>query len=82
MQTEESICGLAAMVKELKDYKQYFSEEKTRRMMLKQQENERKEQHWNGEINQINQVRDNHHFFLNALYYSWMTKLQAALCST
>ncbi|KAG0629748.1 hypothetical protein M758_1G127100 [Ceratodon purpureus] len=54
--TEESISGLAAMVKELQDYKECFSEEKKRRMILKQQENERKEQHWNGEISQINQV--------------------------
>ena len=55
-QTEESISGLAAMVKELQDYKEHFNEEKKRRMILKQQENERKEQHWNGEISQINQV--------------------------
>lgn len=56
LQTEESISGLAAMVKELQDYKEHFSEEKKRRVILKQQENERKEQHWNGEISQINQV--------------------------
>jgi hypothetical protein len=56
LQTEESISGLAAMVKELQDYKEHFSEDKERRVMLKQQENERKEQHWNDEISQINQV--------------------------
>lgn len=58
-QTEESISGLAAMVKELQDYKEHYSEEKKRRMIFKRQENERKEQHWNGEISQINQVINN-----------------------
>lgn len=53
MQTEESISGLAAMVKELQEY---YSEEKRSGIILKQQEHERKEQHWNGEISQINQV--------------------------
>lgn len=62
VQTEQSLSCLAAMVKELQDYKECFSEDKQRRMILKQQENERKEQHWNGEISQINQVTD-HHFF-------------------
>jgi len=53
LQTEESISGLAAMVKELQEY---FSEEKRRGIILKQEEIEQKEQHWNGEISQINQV--------------------------
>lgn len=53
MQTEESISGLAAMVKELQEY---YNDEKRNGIILKQQEHERKEQHWNGEISQINQV--------------------------
>lgn len=58
-QTEESISGLAAMVKELQDYKEHYIEEKKRRMILKQQEKERKEQHWKAEMSEINQVINN-----------------------
>jgi len=53
LQTEESISGLAAMVKELQEY---FTEDKKRGLILTQQDNERKEQHWNGDISQINKV--------------------------
>lgn len=53
LKTEESISGLAAMVKELQEY---FTEDKKRGLILTQQDNERKEQHWNGEISQINKV--------------------------
>ncbi len=44
------------MVKELQDYKEHFSEEKKRRLILKQHKNEKKEKQLKSEISQITQV--------------------------
>ena len=49
LRTDESLTGLAAVVKELQEFKEHSNEDK----MFKQQENERRD----GEISQITQVR-------------------------